>query len=327
MMRFAHPEVFWLLLLVPFLLLLIRLRVRRTARFVRRLGDPTLLRQTPSRFPVICQEWVRGVLVMMPVLCTILALADPRVPHGEFHLRAGTLDVVMVIDVSKSMAAEDESTQSRLAKAREIVRTLLPALRGNRVGLVTFAGSSFRQAELTEDVAALEFILTHWVTIGSAGVGGSNLARALETGLAMFPEDPNREELLLLFSDGGEHTAHLQTVLTNAAHRGVRIVTLGLGNVQPSPIPVYDDGHRFSGFVQVEGQVVTTQLNEAPLQQIAMATKGTYQRVAHRASWRHLLTQHAVVGDTLTRDERKMFQAFLLTGLLGFGTQALLARL
>lgn len=326
-MRFAQPEAFWLLLLLPLLLLLIRLGTHRRTSFVRRLGDPAVLRQTPSRCPALHQEWLRILLVLLPFLSTMVALADPRVPHGALRLRTGVLDAVMVIDVSKSMAAEDYSHRSRLEKAREILRYLLPALRGNRVGLVTFAGNSFRQAELTEDFHALDFILQHWVDIDATGIGGSNLEQAVETGLTLFPEDPQRQKLLLLCSDGGDGMDDLQAVLTKATQRGIRIIALGLGSLQPSRIPLYDASHKFSGFLQLDQQVVTTRLNEAPLQQMATATNGRYLRVTHPDVWRNLLQQRAVMGNVLTQDERKVFQPFLLTGLLAFGVQALIARL
>jgi probable phosphoglycerate mutase len=87
----------------------------------------------------------------------------------------------MIIDVSKSMGAEDYPPLSRLDKAREIILQMVPQLHGNRVALVTFAGNSFRQAELTEDFTALEYILKHWVHLDSAGMSGSALGRALET--------------------------------------------------------------------------------------------------------------------------------------------------
>ena len=90
--------------------------------------------------------------------------------------------MVMIIDVSKSMGAEDYHPDSRLSKVRQIILEMLPHLRGNRVGFVTFAGNSFRQAELSEDFTALEFILKHCVSIDSAGLGGSDLVRALEPG-------------------------------------------------------------------------------------------------------------------------------------------------
>jgi Ca-activated chloride channel family protein len=204
-MRFAHLEAFWLLVLIPFLFLLFWKGRRRKEAFLQNLSDSSLLQQISARFPALQKEWVRLTLLLLPVLSTIVALADPRLPSSAPHLCTGTLDVVMLLDVSKSMAAEDYGTLSRLEKAVEIARGLLRDLHGNRVGMVTFAGTSFRQAELTEDLRALDFILKHWVKVDAIGVGGSNITRGIETSIDLFPKDDlRREKLILLFSDGGE---------------------------------------------------------------------------------------------------------------------------
>jgi Ca-activated chloride channel family protein len=237
------------------------------------------------------------------------------------------LDTVIILDVSKSMAAEDYHQQSRLAKARSLVRGLFPALPGNRVGMVTFAGNSFRQAELTADLSALDYILQHWIDINTAGLGGSNLVQALETGLALFPDAPQRQQVIFLFSDGGEGNEEFHTVLDKAVQRGIRINTVGLGGLQPARIPQYDAQHRFQGFLRIDGQVVTTSLLEAPLQHIASAAHGTYQRIAPGTSESHILTQAAGVANTMAREEYRLFQPFLLAGLLACGLQGLLARI
>jgi Ca-activated chloride channel family protein len=238
------------------------------------------------------------------------------------------LDVVMLIDVSKSMAAEDYHPDSRLHKARSIILEMLPQLRGNRVGIVTFAGNSFRQAELSEDFAALEFILKHWVDIDSAGVGGSDLGRALETSLAVLPEDTDRKRLILLFSDGGDDTANVDEVLPKIAQRRARVIAFGMGGLEASRIPRYDAAQKFLGYIEANGQTVTTRLNEASLQHIARATQGMYQRVEHPASWHHVWRNTTIVGQALMqRDERRVFQPFLIVSLLAFGLQTVIARL
>ena len=200
-------------------------------------------------------------------------------------------------------------------------------MRGNRVGLITFAGSSFRQAELTEDFTALEFILKHWVRIDSAGVGGSNLVRALETGLALLPEASDRQRLLLFFSDGGDGAENLEPVLTTVAQRGARIVAFGVGGLQPVRIPRYDAARKFLGFMHVNGQTVTTRLNDAPLQQMARVTHGLYRRLQHAESWQGVWRDPTVVGGALTRDERRVFQPFLVVSLFSFGIQMVISRL
>jgi Ca-activated chloride channel family protein len=233
----------------------------------------------------------------------------------------------MLIDVSKSMAAEDYHPESRLHKARSIILEMLPQLRGNRVGIVTFAGNSFRQAELSEDFTALEFILKHWVDIDSAGVGGSDLVRALETGLAVLSEETDRERLILLFSDGGDDPQNFDEVLTKIAQQRVRVIAFGLGGLEQSRIPRYDAAHKFLGYIEAKGQTVTTRLNEASLQHIARATQGMYRRVEHPASWQNVWRNKTIVGQTLMRDERRVFQPFLIVSLLAFGMQAVVTRL
>ncbi|ETX03969.1 vWA domain-containing protein [Candidatus Entotheonella palauensis] len=326
-MRFAHPDVLWFLLLCPLLGLLIALGRRRYAALLQHLGEPRLFQHTRSHVPWLHRPWVQVGLLLLPVLSLIMALADPRMYTGTPYIKAGALDTVMALDVSTSMAAEDVNGRSRLAVARDIVRSLLPELRGNRVGFITFAGTSFRQAELTEDLDALDFIVKRWIKEGSAGVAGSNLAQAIEAGLDLFSDDPERTRLMLLFSDGGDVSETLQPALARAASQGVVIVTLGLGSMQPSRIPQYDAQGKFTNYVEVGGTVATTRLNAKPLQRIASATSGTYEHVRQRRTWRHLLTRHAAASDLLTHDEKPIFQTFLLVGLLACATQVLATRL
>lgn len=327
MMYFDRPDACWLLLLLPGLLFLIHVGTQRKTIFLRSFGDQTLLQQTASRFPALQQGWLLTALLLLPFLGTILALADPRLPYGVQHLRTGALDVIMVFDVSKSMAAEDYGMRSRLAQAQQIADHLLPQLQGNRVGFVTFAGTGFRQAELTDDLRALAFILQHWVKVDAIQVGGSDITRAIETALARFPNDAEREQIILLFSDGGTGEGNFHEVLRHARQRGIRIITLGLGRLKPSKIPQYDAQQAFTGYMQAQGRPILTQLHAAPLQQIAAATEGLYLHINRGDEAYHLLTQQAVVGEALERDEIKLFQLFLGIGLLAFGVQRLLTRL
>jgi Ca-activated chloride channel family protein len=326
-MRVVYPAALWLLVLLPGLTLFYHLGRRRRASFLRHFGDPALLHQTPARFPALHQKWVVIPLLLLPFLSITLALTDPRLRTGALQLRADALDVVMVLDISKSMAAEDYSKGSRLAQAREIARGLLQKLQGNRIGLVTFAGTSFRQAELTNDLTALDFILTYWVEVDAISVGGSDITAALEMGLTLFPEQSDREQVMLLFSDGGDSDSSLHTVLNRAVQRGIRIVTLGLGRLEPSRIPLYDPQQKFLGYVHVSNRIVTTQLTEAPLQQIANTTGGTYLRITHGDEWHNLLTQKTVAGKALEREEMRFFQPLLGLGLLAFGLDVLRTRL
>jgi Ca-activated chloride channel family protein len=326
-MRFAYPAALWWLLLLPGLVFLYYRGERRHTAFLRRFSDPTLLHRTAGRFPGLHRKWVAIPLLLLPCLSISLALTDPRFPYGAPQLRPGAIDVVMVLDISKSMAAEDYGSRSRLGQAREIARGLLPTLQGNRIGLVTFAGTSFQQAELTDDTMALDFILTSWVDIDAMSVGGSDIAGALEMGLSLFPEPTAREQVMLLFSDGGDTNDVPPAVLNKAVRQGVRIVTLGLGHPEPSRIPLYDSQRKFHGYMQVSNRIITTQLNEAPLQQIAATTGGTYLRIQGSDEWPKLLTQKTVARKALEQQEIRLFQPLLGFGLLAFGLHQLRLRL
>ncbi|PON10286.1 hypothetical protein C2W62_50885, partial [Candidatus Entotheonella serta] len=174
-----------------------------------------------------------------------------------------------------------------------------------------------------EDLDALDFIVQQWVKEGTAGVAGSNLAQAIEAGLELFRDDSQKARLMVMLSDGGDEREEFQPILTRAASQGVVIVTLGLGGIQSSRIPQYDAQGKFTGYVEVEGTVATTQLNAEPLQRIASATGGTYMHVQQRRTWQHLLTRYAATSGLLTQRETPIFQIFLPMGPLAWETQLL----
>jgi len=326
-MRFAQPATLWWLLALPGFAWVLYYGAKRRHFFLQRFGDVTVLTQTASSLPALQKPWVLGCLAGLPLVCAVFALSDPRYPTGLSYMPDGRLDVVMVLDVSKSMAAEDYGSKSRLDMAREIARHMLTELGGNRVGLVTYAGISFRQADLATDFEALDFILKQWVDIDAVRIGGSDLKLAIETGLDVFDQEALREKLMLIFSDGGAEHDGFASTLSKAAQLGVKIVALGLGNEHPSRIPQYDADKKFQGYLQAEDQVLTSRLNERALSQVAGGARGTYIRIEHGQEWRRILRRHDVAGSLFVRDERKIYQPFLFVGLLAFAAHALVKRM
>ena len=325
-MHFAASGMLWLLLALPFGVLLLWLGTHRKASFVNDLGDSALFRTLPSRLPSLQSSRLRGVLLSAALLSLVLALADPRLPYGAMKLKTGVLDVIMLIDVSQSMLAEDYAPRSRIAVARDTARQLLAQFEGTRIGLVTFGSNSFRQAELTEDYPALKFIVDRWVKVNAAGRGGTDLANAIATGLDMYTPAGHRTKLMLLLSDGGPSRPDLEPILARATHQGVKIVTFGLGNTRPARIPQYDPHHTFTGYLQVGGKIVTTRLNETPLQHIARATHGAYHHITRRGIPPHPFAR--VLNKRLqSREEKQIFQVFLFAGLIFCGLHTVAVRL
>ncbi len=321
-MRFAQPEILWWLLLLPGFVWVLYYGAKRRHPFLQHFGDLSRLVQVSA----LQKPWVLGGLAGLSLVCALFALSDPRFPSGPSYVPEGSVDVVMLLDVSKSMAAEDYGPKSRLDMARQIARHMLTELRGNRVGLVTYAGISFRQADLTKDFEALDFILQQWVAIDAVRVGGSDLKQAIETGLEVFDQDVDREKLMLLFSDGGTEHEGLASTLGKAAQRGVRMVALGLGNERLSRIPQYDAQKKFQGYMKAEGQVLTSRLNERALKQVGSGAHGSYIRIERGQEWRRILSRQDVAGHMYRQDERKIYQPFLLVGLLAFAAQMVVKR-
>ncbi|HXH09793.1 MAG TPA: VWA domain-containing protein [Alphaproteobacteria bacterium] len=257
---------------------------------------------------------------------TMLAVAQLDVSTPAPDDTEDAIDIIAVIDVSMSMAAEDYGMQSRLERGKEALLRLFPRLQpGSRVGLVTFAGTSFRQADLTEDFAALKFILQHWVKADSIPVGGSAIAAALETAIAAFEQNDRRKWLLLL-SDGADWEDHqLMTVALHAQRQHIAVVSAGLGNLAPARIPQYDRHGVFQGYMAHDGQVLTTVLNERTLHYLARETDGQYLRIQSGAE----LAKFFSAPETATVASLHLgraFQSFLFLALLSLAAMILCER-
>jgi hypothetical protein len=160
---------------------------------------------------------------------------------------------------------------------------IMQAISGNELGVVTYQGEGFAQADLTTDFTALRFVLKNFVKVGSAPGGGSDIARGLRTALDAFKRDeaPNKMRVIVLFSDGGYtgDQQELAKVLADLKEAGVKLIVVGVGGTTPAPIPQYD-GKVFKGYLQAKGAVVTTTIEQGPLQAIANYSGAEYHYLA-----------------------------------------------
>lgn len=278
-LSFANAWAAWLL---PPLLLLLGLTLverRRRQALLRAWGDHALV----SRFSDLGAEWLvrlRPLVLSLALVAVVAALARPVLATRPGGDRQAPPDMVVLFDVSRSMGAEDYApTLSRLGKAKAMVLEALPRLAGARVGIVTFAGAAFLQAPLTTDQTALRYVMSDWVFIESAPPGGSEVAQGIKTTIKLL-EGQERERVLLLFSDGGGgDTESLGSALAEARVNGIRIFTFGLGGPGYSRLPQYDGAGKFLGWLTVDGEIVTTTLDDRTMREIAAATGGAYSTV------------------------------------------------
>ncbi len=267
---FENAELLWLLwLLVPFgALLWLASRRRRTA--LERFADKEMLAKLAP--PLTSgRSMLRTGLLTLAFTALVVALAGPTWGfHWEDVERRG-VDLVVALDLSRSMLAED-TKPDRLTAAKREIRDLLELLKGDRVGLVAFAGTAFVQCPLTMDYYAFELFLDEmdpdWVP-----VGGTDLAAAVRTSMQAFPENERSGKAVLLITDGEDHSGELQAAAEEARKEGVHVFVVGIGAPEGAPIP---DGR--GGFIKQNGKVVLSKLDEASLKELALTTDGTYVR-------------------------------------------------
>jgi Ca-activated chloride channel family protein len=306
-LEFLNPRAFWAMLALPFIVGTVLWGLRRRQAILKEFGQTDLLAQF-SRFSL---ERKIAIQVLPNALCfglLVISMARP-ILHGDSRtILKGTLDVVAVLDVSKSMRAEDcGPVGSRLEMAKTALLQCLPTLAGNRLGLVTFAGKSFPQAELTDDFEALEFVLKNWVTIESAPSQGSNIGMALSEALQLF-EEGQRRRVVLFFSDGGHVLPdNLDEILTDIGAKEITVVSVGVGSEEGTKIPVYEEG-RFKEWFKMDGDEVETRLNEDLLKEISRASGGTYIHLRSPRELKEIFRDPRIVGVKSLSGGREIFQ-------------------
>ena len=314
-LEFLNPKALWAMLALPFVLAAIVWGLHRREAILREFGKMDLLAQF-SRFPFNRRILYQRLSIVLCFALLITATARPLLSGNFKQIKEGILDVVAVLDVSKSMAAEDCGPEvSRLERAKDVLLGYFPELGGNRLGIVTFAGSSFPQAELTDDFQALTFVLKKWVAVDSAPSQGSNVGKALSEAVHLFQKG-DKKKIILLFSDGGHvRPKNLEGVLTDIGARGIKVISVGFGSHGGSRIPVYEEG-TFKEWLKIGGKEAFTRLNDGILKEISQATEGKYIQLSSLRKLRGIFRDPAVAGKRVLSGGREIFQIPLALSIL-----------
>ena len=272
-MSFANGQVLWLLLFIPPLLVVffwwaLRERQRLMAQFIQARLLPRLI----SGFAPTRQKFRYG-LIIVAVALLIVALARPQGGADWEQVKQRGLDVVVAIDTSKSMLAEDIAP-NRLQRAKLAALDLMQQAKSDRLGLVAFAGGAFLQCPLTIDDNAFRQSV-EMLDVNIIPQGGTALAEAINTALAAFKEGDNFK-VLVLFTDGEDNDENALEAAQAAAKEGMKIFTIGIGTAEGEILRIKDAKGRTDYLRDAEGNAVKSRLNETLLQQIAGATDGGF---------------------------------------------------
>jgi Ca-activated chloride channel family protein len=230
------------------------------------------------------RRW-KASLVVLGVLLMGLTLAGPQCGTKLREVKREGIDLVIALDVSLSMVAEDVAP-SRLERSKNEIKKMLDDLRGDRVGLVIFAGDAFIQCPLTTDYGAVRLFLDV-ADPSLLPTPGTDFSAALRTAVQAFDaptetEGEQRTRALLIVSDGENHVADVDTILKQARDEGIVIFAAGVGETNGAPIPLYRNGQRTGYKKDNAGEIVQTRLEEDGLQDLAK--DGDYFRIARTSS-------------------------------------------
>ncbi|MEW5957742.1 MAG: VWA domain-containing protein [Chloroflexota bacterium] len=304
-MDFAQP--FFLACFIPLVLvgLLIYGLVRRTDRALARLGSPPLIARLSASVNRRGRRW-QLALWFAALSLLIMALARPRWgSQVEFVERRG-VEIMVALDVSESMLAEDFKP-NRLARAKLEITELMDILGGNELGLVLFSGAAFVQFPLTSDFATARTFLDA-AQPGIISRPGTAIAEAIEIALTGFNEERATQKVIILLTDGENHEGDILKAAENAADKGIIIYTIGFGSPGGEPIPQYDPQGNLLDYKRDRqtGEVVLTRLDETTLQQIALITNGRYFRAV--PDGREIGFLAAAIGELQTSELESRFE-------------------
>lgn len=275
-MHFAQPQYLQFLWSVPLMAAFLYWALRRRWRRLHMVVAPALVPRLAGEHSR-ARAALRAALLPAFFLFALLALARPQWGARTEEIRRRGVDVILALDTSFSMNTEDVAP-SRLQKAKAEIRSLIGKLRGDRVGLICFAGSAVLQCPLTLDYGAVAMFLD----VADTQIvpdPGTSLAAAIATADASFIAGEKKYKVLVLFTDGEDLEGEIEAAVRKARAAGIVIHAIGIGTPEGRPIPVRDaDGNVVEYRKDENGRVVVSRLDEANLARIAEATGGRYYR-------------------------------------------------
>lgn len=278
MYRIENDWALWMLMILPIMLLAwwAVMRWRKKAR--ERFAESRLLQQLMPRYSEVRFRW-KFIFFLLGFLFLVLGIANPQIGTKLEEVKREGIDLIIALDVSNSMMAEDLSP-NRLERAKRAMLQLLEELHSDRLGIIVFAGQAYTQLPITTDYAAAKLFL-NMVDTDVVPTQGTAIGAAIELAVESFNFEEGGNKALIIVTDGENHEDDAIEAARNAAEKGIKVFTIGMGTPNGAPIPIFKNGRQM-GFRQDQaGNTVVTSLNEDMLREIAGIGNGTYIRATN----------------------------------------------
>ena len=275
MFRFANPHLLWLLALVPVMIVAFAVVLRLRRRNLSRFGDlatvKSLLRDVSS-----WRVHTKFILFVTAYTAVVFAAARPQFGAKLREEKSEGVEMMLVVDVSRSMMAED-FLPNRLDRTRYAIDKLFSSLNQDRVGVVVFAGEAKVQLPITSDYRMARSFAKR-LSIDLVGVQGTELGEAIDLASLSFSDRDGASRVMVLITDGEAHDSGAVAAAERAAERGIRIFAIGIGSPEGAPIKIGGELIK-----DEKGEIVVSRLNEQLLQDIAEKGNGGYLRATNAA--------------------------------------------
>lgn len=268
-----QPIYFYILFAIPvivvvFLLLLVW---KRTVQ--KRFVDKELLKKlSPNRS--LFKSVLKVLVLCLAIACLSFALVNPKIGTKLETVKREGVDIVFALDVSKSMLAEDIAP-NRLEKSKQLITQIINGLAGDRIGIIGYAGSAFPQVPITSDFSSAKLFLSGMNT-DMVSSQGTAITQAIELAQTFYDDEDQTNRVLFIISDGEDHEGNVSTIAEEAAEKGIRIFTIGVGTLEGGPIPIKENGVLQYYKRDQNNEQVITRLSEETLKKIAKTANGEY---------------------------------------------------
>ena len=274
--RFENPEFLYLLITLPFLLILFLLALNARKKNIQKFGDFSLIKSLMPETSVV-RIHVKFWLVFIAITLIIIAIARPQFGSKREKVKKEGVEIMIALDISNSMLSQDKDLSvSRLDKAKQIISKLIDDLGNDKVGLVVFAGDAYIQLPITTDYISAKMFLSS-ISPNLILTQGTAIGKAINLSVTSFTSDESTSKTIIILTDGENHEDDAVQAAEDAMKQNIQIQVIGIGSLEGSPIPISKDMPNVFR-KDKDGNFIITKLNEVMCQQIAHAGKGIYVR-------------------------------------------------
>tara|TARA_B100001250_G_scaffold72489_1_gene58955 strand:+ start:3816 stop:4847 length:1032 start_codon:yes stop_codon:yes gene_type:complete len=320
MLRYDNIDFLYFLALIPLIAIGLYFYNRWQKKSIEKFGDENLVTELMQNHSK-ARKNIKNTLFIFSIAFLIIGISNPQIGTKMEEVKREGVDLMIAIDLSHSMMAQDIKP-NRLERAKQAISRLIDKLEGDRIGLVVFAGEAYVQLPITTDYSAAKLFLST-VNTSIIPTQGTKIGNAIDLCIKSFDQENNQNKAIIIITDGENHDEEAISSAKIAQEQNIYIHTLGMGLTKGGPIPIYNKYGSTSEFRKDrEGNIIITKLNEKILKEIAQTGMGTYIRANNSKSGLSVLfdeinkMEKKEIGTMIFTNYKDRFQIFIGISLI-----------